>query len=332
MITDARALRPQYVPRDLEARDGQIDHLSSILAPLQSGYAENACIFGPTGTGKTTIAKYVVGRLERETLGIRWGYVDAMSDNTPAAALHGLVRDLNLGADLRRRGEPTSIAIERIRDCDDQIVAILDEVALLDERPLLALADLPDVSVVAITIDEEEWMAGLSSRATSRIQSAASIHLERYSLDELVEILDSRVEYGLIRSRVDDEAIRRMADIAAGDARRAIALLRRSAQRVEQGKDDELTLETVERARSGAENDIRERRVRSLGTHQRLLYTIINEAEGDIHCEDLHTEYERRAQDPLADSTRRKCLRSLQQYDLIDASGSGRARYYRSLA
>lgn len=331
MITDARALRPEFVPRDLEHRDGQIDHLSSVLAPIQFNSAENVCIFGPSGAGKTTIAKYVLSQLERESLGIRWGYVNCMADNTAAAALHTLVRNLNLGADLRRRGEPTSLAIDRLRQCDDQVVTILDEVAVLDERPLLALTDLPNVSVVAITIAEDEWMSSLSSQATSRMQSAATVRLEKYGLDELTDILDSRVTHGLIKSRVTDDAIERCADIAAGDARRGIAILRRAAQYVEQNDTRELTAEVVENVVDDAENDIQERRIRSLGTHQRLLFSIIDEA-GDIDCEDLHAEYEERAFDPKARSTRRRYLESLRRYDLIEASGNGRARRYRSLS
>ena len=331
MITDARALKPEFVPQDLHHREGQIDHLSTVLAPLQFDSAENVTIFGPSGSGKTTIAKYVVTQLERETLGIRWGYVDGMADNTTAAALHQIVRDVNLGADLRRRGEPTALALDRLRECDDQIVAILDEVSVLEERPIVALANLPNVSVVAITIDEVEWLDSLSAGASSRMRSAATVHLEKYTLDELVDILDSRVTHGLMKSRVDDEAVRRAADIAAGDARRGIALLRRAAQRVEKNDQRQLTAETIESVVGAAENDIQQRRIRSLGTHQRLLYNIIADA-GEIAGTELADEYERRAVDPKSDPTRRRYLKSLRQYGLIEASGEGRARRYRSLS
>jgi len=331
VITDARALKPEFVPQDLHHREGQIDHLSTVLAPLQFDSAENVTIFGPSGSGKTTIAKYVVTQLERETLGIRWGYVDGMADNTTAAALHQIVRDVNLGADLRRRGEPTALALDRLRECDDQIVAILDEVSVLEERPIVALANLPNVSVVAITIDEVEWLDSLSAGASSRMRSAATVHLEKYTLDELVDILDSRVTHGLMKSRVDDEAVRRAADIAAGDARRGIALLRRAAQRVEKNDQRQLTAETIESVVGAAENDIQQRRIRSLGTHQRLLYNIIADA-GEIAGTELADEYERRAVDPKSDPTRRRYLKSLRQYGLIEASGEGRARRYRSLS
>jgi hypothetical protein len=42
MITDARALKPAFVPRDMAHRDGPIDHLAATLDPLVS---ENVSIF-----------------------------------------------------------------------------------------------------------------------------------------------------------------------------------------------------------------------------------------------------------------------------------------------
>jgi len=329
MITDARAVRPGFIPRDLHHRDAQITHLSSVLT--HGFFGETACVFGPSGAGKTTISKYVLSDLEREWLGMRWGYVNGMSDNSAAAALHRAVRELGLGADLRRRGEPTSVAVDRIRECDDHLAIVLDEVSVIDERALLALNDLPDISLVCITIDGDDWYESLSEQAESRMRSAETVRLEAYSQSELVDILESRVSHGLLADRVSGAALSRMAAIADGDARRAIALLRRAAQAVEQTDDeDELTIDTVERVVDDAETDIRERRIRSLGTHQRLLFSIIDERDGEsVSSETLHTEYEKRAADPKARSTRRRYLKSLRRYNLIEASGNGRGRVYR---
>jgi len=327
MITDARALRPEYIPQDLHHRDGQIDHLSSVLAPPRLDRAENVCIFGPSGAGKTTIAKYTLTQLEREVLGFRWAYVNCMADNTPGAVFYELARKVGVGADLRREGTPTSRALDRLRACDDQIIAVLDEVDVVDEEVLLALYEIPNVSMICITIDEDEWFSALGQQTKSRMRSAATIRLDKYSHDELVDILDSRAVHGLVSSRVADGAIERIADVAAGDARQGIATLRQAASYVQEREMRELTEEVVKAVRDDAVDEVKNYRKRSLGTHQRLLFRIISEA-GTIDSGTLHARYEDRAQSPKSRSTRWRYLNILEQKELIESRGEGRGTEY----
>ncbi|MFC7020842.1 MULTISPECIES: hypothetical protein [Haloarcula] len=63
-------------------------------------------------------------------------------------------REVGVGADLRTEGTPTSMYIEELRESDEQFIAVLDEVAVLDEESLLALYEVPNVSLICITIDE----------------------------------------------------------------------------------------------------------------------------------------------------------------------------------
>ena len=331
MITDARALRPEYVPRDLHHRDGQINHLSSILAPSSLGRTEDICLFGPSGVGKTTIAKFVLGQLEREMLDLQWGYVNCMSDNSASAVLHTFAREVGIGADLRREGTPRSVVIDRLRSQDEQFIAVLDEVAVLDEETLLALYEVPNVSLICITTQEDRWMTSLGQAATSRMHSAATVRLDKYSHTELVDILDARVVHGLVSSRVADGAVEYIADMAAGDARAGIALLRRAAVHVEENDTRELTSAIVDAISEDARRDVLKGRILALGTHQRLLWQIIDEA-GELDAGTLHARYEARANSPKSKSSRRRYLEHLEHYELIESAGSTRDRRYRSTA
>lgn len=329
MITDASVLRPDVLPQELHHRDGQIDHLSSALEPVTTGsIAENVCIFGPSGAGKTTTAKYTLKLLEREALDFRWGYATGVSESSKAGVLHRLVRDAELGGDLRREGTPTSVALDRLRDFDGQFIAVIDEADVIDDPSVfLSLYDIPNVSLVLITVDEDDFFAELGSRTTSRLRSAEIIRLEKYSHEELVDILDGRIEHGLVASQVPESAVDHIADLAAGDARRAIAILRRAARYVEQRDMQSLTCEVVNAIEDEAVANMRDRRVSSLGTHQRLLYEIINEG-GRISPEELHERYEQQAQNPKAKPTRRTYLQSLERYELIESHGCGRGTEY----
>lgn len=330
MITDARALRPEFVPRDLYHREGQIDHLSSQLTPSTLDRGDHVFIFGPSGAGKTTVAKYTLGQFEAEHLGIRWAYVNGMSDNTAAAVMHKIVRDVGLGADRRREGTPTSVAVDRLRECDDRIIVVLDEVSVMDERPLYVLYETAGVSIICITTDEDEWLADLGEKVYSRLSAAPIVRLDKYSHAELVDILDARVVHGLVSSRVSDNAVEYIADIAAGNARDGIALLRWAAAHVEDNEMRELTTEVVDTIADDAQREVKQRKVRALGTHQRLLFRIIRRA-GELDAGTLHARYEEQSNSPKARPTRRRYLRSLKQYDLIEDEGNGRGKSYRSL-
>ncbi|WP_018259326.1 Cdc6/Cdc18 family protein [Halomicrobium katesii] len=330
MITNAKVFRPEHPPRDLHHREGQLDHLSSVLDPTRVDRPENVCIFGPSGAGKTTIAKYTLDQLEKEALDLHWAYVNCMADNTPAAVLFEIVRETGLGADIKREGTASSEAIHRLRECDDHIIAVLDEVGSLDEQPLLALWNVPNVSLICITIDEDEWFTALSSKAKSRMQSAETVRMDKYRHTELVDILDSRVVHGLVGSRLDDGVIDYIADLAAGDARYAIALLRQAALHVDRHDMHQLTEPVVDAIADDAASEIRDRNIRSLGSHHRLLLRIIEEAD-EIDSGTLHARYEDRVQSPKSRPTRRRYLRSLIRSDLVERDGSTQDMRYRSL-
>ena len=71
MIRDARVLRAGFVPREVEHRDAEVNHLSSVLETITNGEpADTAIVTGPSGTGKTCISQFVTERLREEVLDV----------------------------------------------------------------------------------------------------------------------------------------------------------------------------------------------------------------------------------------------------------------------
>lgn len=61
MIRDARVLQVDFVPQEVVYRDSEANHLSNALEPItREEPAETAFLFGPSGTGKTCLAKFIV--------------------------------------------------------------------------------------------------------------------------------------------------------------------------------------------------------------------------------------------------------------------------------
>jgi len=332
MIHDARVLKEDWVPRELHHREGQIQYFSSELKPITHGLGgEDVLVTGPSGTGKTTIAKYVVEQLTQQVLGIRYGYTNCISDSTKAAVCHSLVQDADRGNDLRPEGTPTSVYFNRLREMDDHFVAILDEVDVIEDDTLIhALHDLPDVTVILVAVSEDDLFTDLDSRVVSRLRGSAKVTLDKYSHAELCDILWGRIDHALRAGIVEEDVVDYTADIAAGDARHAITLLRRGVREATKIGDEKLSVDHVQNVRADAREEIHDRHVDTLGTHQRHLYEIVREA-GEISSTDLHTRYEERVADPKAKSTRRNYIQSLERYELILAVGKTRSRRYEFL-
>lgn len=239
-----------------------------------------------------------------------------------------LFRNSRTGRDFARESTARSQYFERIRSSDEQLVFIIDEVDVLDEYGTLpSLLDQQNVTLVMTCVNEDAFLSNVDMRVQSRVRAAVSVYLEKYHDEEIVDILRGRADAGLTPDAVDERTLGRIADLAAGDARLAIALLRRAAERAETGGLDILSPGLVEAVSDSATTEIHDRNVELLSTHQRLLYEIIS-GSGRISAAELHSRYEEQASSPKARSTRRRYLSSLERYGLIEQHGATRDSSY----
>jgi orc1/cdc6 family replication initiation protein len=333
MITDARVLQPEFIPSEVKHRPAEVSHLSDTLRPIIDGdHADSSFLYGPSGAGKTCIARYTVEQLRENVVELNHQYVNCWEDYTRFKTLYRVLDGIGKTIDIHRQSTPRDELLERLRtSVDVPYIVILDEVDQLEDKGVLYdLYRIPNLTMILIANREEDVFAHLDERLNSRLSSCPRINFSRYSLNELVTILEDRVRWGLVDGAIDQECLELIADKAAGDARKAIGILRNAAQTAKYDNRDRITQSVIEGVIPETKAELQQKTVEKLTAHQQLLYEIITD-HGDIPGGELYNQYCGQAEDPKTRRTMRNHLSKLEQYNLIAAEGNTKARVYSPL-
>ncbi len=201
--------------------------LTRALDPVTRGQsAETAFLFGPSGAGKTCLARFALDRLREAVIDLNHQYVNCWRDYTRFRALYRILEATGSTYEVHRQSTPTDTLLEHLDAYDGPpFVVILNEVDQLhDESVLYDLYRTQSISMVLIANRGEELFARLDDRLVSRLHGATRIRFEKYDLDELMSILEDRVQWGLTEDALTREQLACIADAAAGDARIAISI------------------------------------------------------------------------------------------------------------
>ena len=330
MIRDARVLRAGFVPREVEHRDAEVNHLSSVLEPITNGEpADTAVVTGPSGAGKTCIAKFVTERLREEVLDVETTYVNCWRNYTRFRTLYQILEDLGATIDIHRQSTPHDELVERLQQYDGpRRVVILDEVDQLEDPSVIYdLHSLPQFAIICIANKEEELFGRVDERLVSRLRASEHVRLDHYHDEQLFDILSARTKWGLDEDVVTDEQLYRIADAAAGDARLAIGILRTAASAADRENRERITDDILLDAAEDARAQIKQTSLDSLTPHQRVVYDIVRD-HGPLGPSEIHERYTEEVDDPRTKRTVRTYLSKMAQYNLLEAEGTSRDREY----
>lgn len=331
MITDARVLQPEFIPGEVKHRSAEVSHLSDILRPVTNGgRPETSLLYGPSGAGKTCIAKHTVEQLRENVVALNHQYVNCWEDHNRFKTLYRILDGVASTINIHRQSTPRDELLERLRDYDGpQYIVILDEVDQLQDKSLLYdLYRMRNLTMILIANREEDVFAQLDDRLNSRLKTCTRIRFGHYDIAELVAILQDRARWGLEADAITKAELELVADHAAGDARVAIGIFRNAAKTAQREGTDSITADMIESVVSEAKSEIRQKTTEKLTTHQQTVYEIIEEHD-EISPTNIYEAYCEAVDNPKTSRTMRNYLAKLEQYNLIVSSGNTKNRRYK---
>jgi cell division control protein 6 len=312
---DREILRPSYIPDRLPHREDHIGQLAQILVPaLKGDRPSNVLMFGKTGTGKTAVVRYIENELKKADAAqlVHYMYLNCEIVDTPYGVLQGISNQLI--ANLNQRIPFTGLSTDRVYNL---LVEKLDEekrivIVVLDEIDKIVSKNGDDILYQLLKINDDLKKARLSligisndlkfteyldPRVRSRLSDEKMV-FPPYNAEELYDILAERSRLAFDNGTAPEAVLSLIAALAAqehGDARRALDLLRVSAELAERTGDEHISEEHVQRAKNKIELDTVIEAVKSLPTQSKLILLgiLLNEEAGNtkLTTGEVYTTY-----------------------------------------
>jgi cell division control protein 6 len=293
VFKDETKLDINYIPYKLPHRDAELRLLAeffSFVFKARGRMAQRVIITGDVGTGKTVLSqrfgKNIIREADRREISLRYVHVNCREyRGSLFLILHHAVSIFH--PNFPRRGysaeELLRILLQVLDEQNTHVILTLDEFESLIEREgseaVYKLTRLQEtrmnkpqrISLICV-MRSPRAIEGLDASTRSTLQSNI-IHLERYSEQNLIDILNDRVSLAFKPLTVQEDNVSLIAELAFsenGNARFGIELLWRAGKYADAEDLGTVTPECVRKAVSSIYAVMRRSDLASLNSHEKL--------------------------------------------------------------
>lgn len=302
LVKNKNILQSSYIPEQLPHRENKINEIVEIIAPaLNKDKPSNILIIGKTGTGKTAVLYYIGKELKKadpKEEKCVFIYVNCEVVDSPSGILYNISNQII--SDPNRKIPFTGWSLDKtffelmsyIDEQDKVFIMVLDEIDKIFKKNgddifyfLTTMNDMlkkSKVSIIGVTNNSKFTEEMLTTKIKSRL-GEEKIVFPPYSPMELQDILKDRAKNVFDPGVLESGVIPYCAAISAqdsGDARKALDLLRISADIAERNGDIVITEAHVNSAREKIELDAVTEIINTLTDHSKIvLMSIIRKNE-----------------------------------------------------
>ncbi len=358
VFKDRNLIMPHYIPNELPFRENQIKEITSVLGTvLNRKKPNNLFLYGKTGTGKTSVTKFVLSQLnefaEKNKVNIKTCYVNCRNHSSKYRALLKCVNEFYPNKNFLgySSGFVLEKLIEFVKETERDVIIVLDEIDKvkdLDELIYSLTRANDEIGKGSISIVGVSNNLMFKDRLDPRTKSSLCEHemvFPPYNAEELTEILKQRVKLAFKENTVEQPAINLAAAIAAkesGDARTGVMLLLRAGEQADNNSLQKVSEVQVLEAKQKVEEEIIFNMISTLPTQEQLvllaianvsmrssgLTKITGEEEKElVFSGEVFNEYsslaKRYQENPISSRWYRQYVSELEMYGLIVTTNSG---------